>query len=118
MIFLAVGLAMASGNLYAYSIENYEDNLKIKAENGNAKAQSDLAVMYAIRQDYQRAFEWTKKSAEQGLPKAQFILGTLYEKGQGVNQDYQIKKTNKKQKNGSENLAIMEIKMVVIIMLN
>ena len=37
--------------------------------------------------DYAEAAEWFSKAAEQGNAKAQFELGVLYEKGQGVPQD-------------------------------
>jgi TPR repeat protein len=36
------------------------------------------------QQDYQKAAEWFTKAAIQGLPKAQYRLGTLYTKGKGV----------------------------------
>ena len=32
--------------------------------------------------------KWYRKAAEQGYPKAQYMLGRLYTKGQGVSQDY------------------------------
>lgn len=55
MIFLAVGLAMASGNLYATDKELVE-----LAEQGNAGAQYHLGKMYSngqgVKQDYQKAF--------------------------------------------------------------
>ena len=41
-----------------------------------------------VRQDYQKAFEWYTKAANQGHAKAQFNLGVMYEEGQGVRQDY------------------------------
>ena len=36
------------------------------------------------------AFKWYNKAAEQGNAVAQFNLGLMYEKGQGVPQDYKM----------------------------
>jgi TPR repeat protein len=40
------------------------------------------------RGDYETAYRLIKPLAEQGLPEAQFNLGLMYDKGQGVPQDY------------------------------
>ena len=49
--------------------------------------------MYAngqgVAQDYQQAFSWFQKSANQGYANAQYALGDLYFYGQNVTQDYQ-----------------------------
>ena len=37
--------------------------------------------------DYAKAFFWLEKAANQGLPRARFDLGGLYESGNGVAQD-------------------------------
>ena len=62
------------------------------AKQGNAKAQSNLGVMYyngqGVTQDYAEAVKWYSKGAEQGNAKAQYNLGVMYDKGQGVPQDY------------------------------
>ena len=42
------------------------------------------------RQDYKEAIKWFRLSAEQGHAKAQNNLGSMYEKGQGVLQDYSL----------------------------
>ncbi len=39
-------------------------------------------------QDYAEAVKWSRKAAEQGNARAQFVLGTMYNNGQGVTQDY------------------------------
>jgi len=41
------------------------------------------------RGDYKTAFKELKASAEQGDSEAQFMLGGMYYKGQGVTRDYQ-----------------------------
>ncbi len=62
------------------------------AEQGNAKAQNILGVMYekggGVPQDYARAVKWYRKAAEQGDAVAQGNLGLMYHNGQGVTQDY------------------------------
>ncbi len=62
------------------------------AEQGDAKAQYNLGVIYSsgqgVPQDYAQAVAWYRKAAEQGLAPAQFNLGLLYLDGKGVRQDY------------------------------
>lgn len=69
----------------------FEDTLK-KAEQGDAKAQYSIGLMYnngqGVTQDFKQAFYWFKKSAEQGFANAQGDLGVMYDKGKGVIQNY------------------------------
>ena len=63
------------------------------AENGDAEAQFNLAVMYGngegVPQDYTEARVWLLRAAEQGHVVAQFSLGALYAEGaEGIPQDY------------------------------
>ena len=64
---------------------------RLSAEQGYAKAQYNLALMYAngqgVSQDYKEAAKWFRLSAEQGNAKAQTSLGFMYVLGQGVIQD-------------------------------
>ena len=66
---------------------------KALAEQGDAKAQFNLGVMYVkgdgVTQDYQEAVKWYRLAAEQRNAGAQFSLGLLYNHGLGVTQDYQ-----------------------------
>ena len=39
-------------------------------------------------QDYAAAMRWYRKAADQNLVDAQYNLGVMYDKGQGVTQDY------------------------------
>ena len=61
------------------------------AEQGRARAQYNLALMYAkgwgVPQDYVVAAEWYRRVAEQGLAEAQFNLAQMYFGGRGVPQD-------------------------------
>jgi TPR repeat protein len=41
------------------------------------------------KQDYKQAAHWFTKAAEQGHAKAQYNLGSMYAKGEGVPQSYQ-----------------------------
>ena len=64
---------------------------RLAAEQGNAKAQYNLALMYdngeGVPQDYKEAIKWYRLAAEQENAKAQTNLGILYEYGNGVIQD-------------------------------
>ncbi len=66
--------------------------VKPRAEQGNARAQTTLALMYydglGVAQDYKTAMKWFTLAAEQGLADAQNNLGHMYENGEGVAQDY------------------------------
>lgn len=81
--------------LAAYKSGNYAAALKEwrpLAEQGHAKAQHNLGVMYengrGVPQDYAEARRWYQKAAEQGQVFAQNNLGKMYERGPGVPQDY------------------------------
>jgi TPR repeat protein len=62
------------------------------AEQGDANAQYNLAMMYfngqGVARDYEQAAKWFTKAAEQGLAEAQCNLGLMYSEGKGVTQDY------------------------------
>lgn len=56
---------------------------KIAAEKKHPGAQ----YMYAMFQPPKEAFDWFQKAAYQGIPEAQFEVGTMYYNGIGVNTD-------------------------------
>ena len=62
------------------------------AEQGDARAQYSLGVMYrdglGVPQDYKTALNWFRLAAKQGDPSAQFNLGGMYGEGRGVPQNY------------------------------
>ena len=64
--------------------------LTIAALDGNAIAQRCLGWMCVtgkgVPQNFEKAFEWYRKSAEGGMPQAQCCLGYMYESGKGVPQ--------------------------------
>jgi TPR repeat protein len=62
------------------------------AEQGHARAQFNLGVLYAegkgVPQDYPAALKWYRKAAKQGHVQAQYNLGVLSYDGQGIKRDY------------------------------
>ena len=62
------------------------------AEEGYARAQLNLGLMYAngygVIENDKLAVEWFTKAAKQGYPYAQFNLGVVYYKGEGVIEDF------------------------------
>ena len=43
-----------------------------------------------MKQDYAEAMAWRRRAAAKDLPVAEFDLGTMYEKGQGVPLDFVV----------------------------
>ena len=68
------------------------EELRRRAEQGHADAQTGLGAMYAtgqsVPQDDAEAMKWYRKAAQQGFAYAQLLLGNMYQKGQGVPQDF------------------------------
>lgn len=71
--------------------------LRSSAEQGDAEAQFDLGLMYAlgdgVAQDDAEAVRWYRLAAEQGHAPAQYSLGAMYAMGEGVTQDYVLAHT-------------------------
>lgn len=67
--------------------------LHIKAEQGDARAQSRLGWLYqtgrGVTRNYKTAIAWYRLAAEQGNAQAQFRLGWMYQTGHGVARDYE-----------------------------
>ena len=65
----------------------FDDQLKL-AEQGDAKAQSNLGLLYGnglgVPENDKTAVMWYTKAAEQGHARAQTVLGTMYANGEGV----------------------------------
>ena len=62
----------------------------LSAEQGNAEAQNNLAVIYSERlfgRGYKTAVKWYTLAAEQGYAPAQLGLGAMYDNGWGVKRD-------------------------------
>ncbi len=64
---------------------------KVKAEKGDAKAQTLLGISYldgdGVPKDDAEAVKWYRKAADQGYAPAQLNLGFMYENGEGVVKD-------------------------------
>jgi type IV pilus biogenesis protein CpaD/CtpE len=67
------------------------EEIKIKAEKGDAKAQHNLGNCYrtgeGVAKDAVEAVKWYRKAAEQGFARAQYSLGPCYYTGEGVAKD-------------------------------
>jgi TPR repeat protein len=78
-----------------YKDKQYKEAVKWfrkAAEQGYAKAQSNLAHMYeygkGIEKDYQEALRLMRLAAEQGLARAEAQVGSMFERGKGLEKDY------------------------------
>jgi TPR repeat protein len=64
------------------------NEIKVRAEHGDAKAQFDLGIAFAkgdgVAEDYVEAVKWFRKAAEQNNAEAQYELGQCYENDYGV----------------------------------
>jgi len=82
------GVAAYERGDYATALREFQ----VLAEQGHAKAQNKLGLMYddgqGVPQDYVEAVKWYRKAAAQDHATAQFNLGFMYDDGQGVPQDY------------------------------
>jgi prolyl 4-hydroxylase len=61
-----------------------------QAEQGVAKAQLHLGMLALQQQDFRTALHWLHKAAEQKVPKASELIGTLLLTGQGVQQNAEL----------------------------
>ena len=80
------GIAHANGN---YEAARWA--LRVAATIGNAKAQNNLAGLYAEGLGGERndvlAAKWFQRAADQGVTQAKFNLSNFYEEGKGVPRD-------------------------------
>jgi len=74
------------------SVQSPLEDLRTCAEQGDARAQTNLGRMYAngrgVPEDKAEAVRWYRLGAEQGYAIAQTTLGLMYSLGDGVPQDY------------------------------
>src|SRR5690606_36245003 len=68
-------------------------DLEMRAYDGIAEAQHDLAALYAaggrVRQDYPRAVYWFQRAADAGIANAYYNLGVMAQQGLGMGRDAQ-----------------------------
>ncbi len=79
----------------AYYRGDYDTALKEwrpLAEQGDAKSQNALGVLYregkGVPRDFRNARRWFRLAAEQGYAGGQYNLGMMYENGRGVRKNY------------------------------
>jgi protein-S-isoprenylcysteine O-methyltransferase Ste14 len=64
---------------------------RVRAEQGDAKAEQDLANMYyfgrGVPKNYAVASRWCRRAADQGYARAEYDLARLYLQGEGVPKD-------------------------------
>ena len=89
------------------------DLFQISAIHGYTKSQTKVGDMYSdgnlIPKDYQRAFKWYEKAAEQGDAEAQCHLGFMYKYGRGAPKDPQKSVPEVHQKSKSAIFSIVAI---------
>ena len=91
ILFLLATVALLCGGGMANGQESVGVRLfkttREKAEQGDAKAQNLLGVLYyngnGVPKNYVEAVKWYRKAAEQGNAKAQLNLGWMYRYGRG-----------------------------------
>ncbi len=83
----------ANSQVKAAQVASVED-LKTRAEAGDAQAQYDLGSRYidglSVARDPKLATQWLEKAAAQGLAPAQYRLGSLYRDGKGLRNDSKL----------------------------
>jgi uncharacterized protein len=89
-VFILAGLLVVCSSAQS-NAESIINDLIIKAEQGEVKAQTILGLKYAkgegVSQDYKQAVYWLTKAAEQGDDTAQYSLGRMYFYGTGKPED-------------------------------
>lgn len=66
------------------------NELQQQAEQGVAQAQLQLGMIALQQADFRTALKWLHKAAEQKVPKASEMIGTLLLTGQGVQQNAEL----------------------------
>ena len=72
-----------------FSQNAYEENIK-KANEGDMVAQYEIGNFFAASNDYEQAFSWYMKAANQGHLDSQHKVGYYYTNGYGVKQDFTL----------------------------
>ena len=71
-----------------HAFNNWQNDLLVAAEQGDAESQFSLGMMYyrgeeGLKQNKKKALEWFELAAHQNHVPAQFMLGVMYEDGEG-----------------------------------
>ncbi|MCI5146166.1 MAG: hypothetical protein D3923_11710 [Candidatus Electrothrix sp. AR3] len=94
--------------LPSWAEKNVEDLVQ-KAAAGNADAQNRLGIIYYVHGEFERANRWYVMAANQGHAGAQYNLGVVYDKGQGVKKNtVEAKKWHNKSTEPRKNLFFLQ----------
>jgi len=93
-LIIAFSLLCFSSKTFAATTNKINiETLKIKADQGDAYAQTSLGLIYSSGKDVtkndQKAFEYFTKAANQNNIKAQAMLGSMYYYGKGTSKNIQ-----------------------------
>lgn len=88
--FASIPLSTDSPECRQADLPSSPDEIRRRAEQGDANAQYELAQEYerAKPTNYEQAAIWFRKAADQGLAAAQYQLGLMYGRGLGLPEDY------------------------------
>ena len=85
---IAAAFIVAACSVPAVTQQGTIEDLRARAEEGDAEAQNELGSLYyagnGVLQDDSEAARWTKRAADQGYAPAQYNLGLLYFRSRGV----------------------------------
>ena len=89
-IFLIIFIFYFLGNQFVLAAEK---SIIKRANNGDVEAQYELGIMYftgseKTPQNYVKAAEWLQKAADRDHAYAQFYLGILYNRGDGLPKNF------------------------------
>ena len=95
VLFFLVGCGLTKSNQQpvsnSTSIKQDEETILMRAEEGDAAAQTLLGMMFYqdnnIEKNHEKAFKWWRSAAEKGNTTAQWRLASMYYNGVGVAQD-------------------------------
>ena len=92
LVRIATAVLVAGGlAVMVLSAQDDLDTVRQAAEQGDARAQFNLGIMYdngeGVLKDEAEAVKWCRLAAKQGYVDAQFMLGNIYGSGIGVPQD-------------------------------
>ena len=88
---LSVTVVLVTFSVPLASQQEFIDELRVAADQGDADGQVNLGLMYAdgrgVPEDDPEAVRWIRLAADQGNGDAQLWLGLMYANGEGVPED-------------------------------
>jgi len=86
-----LGIYCDTANAADHRSDSAMTQMRSRAEAGDARAQSELALIYyrgrGVTEDYKEAVKWFRRAADQRDARAEFYLGIMFADGQGVPQN-------------------------------